>query len=101
MRQRLDREGRLTLPKELLAAIGVRPGQEVRVSGQGKRIVIERYIPKDPFAKPQKEKKVSFDGLLAQEEKRRQDAANEFEARMKNPPKVSELRPEDHPDFWR
>lgn len=101
MRERLDREGRLVLPPEMLAAMGVRPGQEVELSRQGKRIVIERYVPKDPFAQPQAKPKVSFDGLLKREEKRRQEASDIFEERLKDPPKLADLRPEDHPDFWR
>jgi len=43
----VDSRGRVTLPREVRSALGVRPGDRLRVSTRGDRIVLEKV--EDPF----------------------------------------------------
>ncbi len=42
MRQRIDKKGRLTLPRKLLAQIGIQTGEKAELYEEGGKIIIRR-----------------------------------------------------------
>lgn len=49
LRVRVDEKGRITLPKEVRVALGIRPGDELSIDVVGEKIVIEKST--NPFEK--------------------------------------------------
>ena len=90
--------GFIRLPEEVLSALGLSPGKEVKIRLAGNRVTIERHIA-DPFAEYRNRPEApSMDALVQAEAKKKAAVAKAFEERLKEKPEYS---PEDHPDFWR
>ncbi|MBI2131969.1 MAG: AbrB/MazE/SpoVT family DNA-binding domain-containing protein [Candidatus Tectomicrobia bacterium] len=90
--------GRIHLPKDVMKALGVAPGNQIRIEVRGDLISISRHQVRDPFAEAAKKKTPGLKELLAQQEARRKEAAQEFDKRIQE---KHEVRPEDREDFWR
>ncbi len=90
--------GRIHLPKEVMKALGVAPGNQIKIEVRGDLASIARHKVKDPFAEAAKKKTPELKDLMAQQEARKKEAAREFEKRVQEKP---EVRPEDREDFWR
>jgi len=90
--------GFIRLPEEVLSALDLSPGKEVKIRLAGKRVTLERHIA-DPFAEYQNRPEApSMDDLIQADAEKKNAVAKEFEERLKEKP---EYLPEDHPDFWR
>ena len=90
--------GFIRLPEEVLSALGLSPGKEVKIRLAGKRVTLERHIA-DPFAEYRNRPEApSMDDLIQADAEKKNAVAKEFEERLKEKP---EYLPEDHPDFWR
>ena len=93
----VDERGRIELSPKALDALGVGPGKEVKIKVRGRQVTLERHIA-DPFAEVlHKPKAPTIEELIKAEKKKKEEAAKEFEERLKEPP---EVRPEDRPQFW-
>lgn len=90
--------GRIRLPKGVMEALGVVPGNQLKIEIRGDFITLARHLVKDPFAEAAKKKTPGLSELMAQQESRKKEAAAEFEKRIKE---KHEIRPEDKEDFWR
>jgi len=96
--QELGDGGRIRLPKEVMKALGVVPGNQLKIEIRGDLISIARHHVKDPFAEAAKKKNPGFNELMAQQKSRKEEVAAEFEKRIQE---KHEVRPEDREDFWR
>ena len=47
--KKIDKKGRLTLPKELRESLGLEPGQEVRLSVEGGGVVVRPKVSREEF----------------------------------------------------
>lgn len=90
--------GRIHLPKDVMKALGVAPGNQIRIEVREDLISIARHQVRDPFAEAAKKKTPGLKELMAQQEARRKEAAQEFDKRIQE---KHEVRPEDREDFWR
>ncbi len=90
--------GRIRLPKKVMEALGVVPGNQLKIEIRGDLISIARHHVKDPFAEAAKKKTPGLEELMAQQESRKKEAAAEYEKRIQE---KHEIRPEDREDFWR
>ena len=90
--------GFIRLPEEVLSALDLSPGKEVKIRLAGKRVTLERHIA-DPFAEYKNRPEApSMDDLIQADAEKKNAVAKEFEERLKEKP---EYLPEDHPDCWR
>lgn len=97
--QEIGNGGRIHLPKEIMKAMGVGPGNQIKFEVQGEWVMIARHQIKDPFAEAANKKKgPGFKDLMAQEEARKKEASKIFDQRVQE---KHEIRPEDREDFWR
>lgn len=90
--------GRIQLPKEVMKAIDVVPGNQIKIEVGTGHASMTRHLVKDPFAEAAKKKKHDIKDLMAQQEARKKEAARLFEKGVKE---KHEIRPEDREDFWR
>ncbi|MEE9273947.1 MAG: hypothetical protein V3V62_01385 [bacterium] len=91
--------GRIHLPKEVMEALDVVPGNQIKFDIAGGGVSIGRHQLKDPFADlANKKKGPDFKDLFAKEADRKKEAARVFEKRVQE---KHEIRPEDREDFWR
>lgn len=90
--------GRIRLPKGVMEALDVVPGNQLKIEIRGEFTTLARHLVKDPFAEAAKKKTPGLSELMAQQESRKREAAAEFEKRIKE---KHEIRPEDKEDFWR
>ena len=90
--------GRIRLPKGVMEALDVVPGNQLKIEIRGDFITLARHLVKDPFAEAAKRKTPGLGELMAQQESRKKEAAAEFEKRIKE---KHEIRPEDKEEFWR
>jgi antitoxin component of MazEF toxin-antitoxin module len=96
--QEVGAGGRIRLPKEVMDALDVGPGNQIKIEIQGDIISIARHQVKDPFAALKNKKTPGLQELMSIEEKRKKEAARVFEERMQE---KHEIRPEDREDFWK
>jgi len=96
--QDIGEGGRIRLPKEVMKALGVVPGNQLKIEIRGELISIARHHVKDPFAESAKKKTPDLDELMKQQRSRKEEAAAQFK---KNMQEKHEIRPEDREDFWR
>jgi len=47
--KKIDKKGRLTLPKELRESLGLEPGQEVRLSVEGGGVIVRPKVSREEF----------------------------------------------------
>ncbi len=102
MRLRVGAKGQIQLPQKILDQANLYPGSYIEVQCQDGRITIVK-IDYDPFKEASKRPDPSaLDAMLKKQKEGARRAREEFEKRMRetkdHPP---EIRPEDHPDFWR
>ncbi len=90
--------GHIKLPKEVMKAIDVVPGNQIKFEIGSGHASLTRHQVKDPFAEAAKKKGHNFKDLMAQQEERKKEAARLFEKGVKE---KHEIRPEDREDFWR
>ncbi|MEK6709892.1 MAG: AbrB/MazE/SpoVT family DNA-binding domain-containing protein [Nitrospinota bacterium] len=90
--------GRIHLPKEVMKALGVGPGNQIKLEVRGDLVSLSRHQVKDPFAEAAKKKTPGLKELMEQQEARKQEVSREFEKRIQE---KHEVRPEDRQDFWR
>ncbi|MHC4957609.1 MAG: hypothetical protein ACYTGN_04475 [Planctomycetota bacterium] len=99
----VDAKGNVKLPADALEAIGHEDGEQVQlfVDTRRKQIRLERHVD-DPWEDAFKKKDEKGFGDLMSEQKAREDAAADlFDRKMKDPPKLDKKKPEDDPDYWR
>ena len=96
--QEVGAGGRIRLPKEVMDALDVAPGNQIKIEIRGDLISIARHQVKDPFAALKEKKTPGLKELMAQQENRKKEAAREFDKRMQE---KHEIRPEDREDFWK
>jgi antitoxin component of MazEF toxin-antitoxin module len=96
--QEVGAGGRIRLPKEVMKALDVAPGNQIKIEIRGELISIARHQVKDPFAALAEKKSPGLKELMEQQESRKKEAAREFEKRIKE---KHEIRPEDREDFWK
>ena len=102
----IEPDGTLRLPPEALAALGARPGDEVRlfIDSRKKSVRIERHSD-DPWADALKEKpSQGLDELLAAQQKRQAEADDIFDKRLRESKKKKDdpdEKPKGDPDRWR
>jgi len=96
-RIRVDRDGAIRLPSEILRALDLSPGSYIAVSVEGKRLSIEktRFDPFDQGDSPPDPD--AIERILEEEKSRAEEADRTFEKLIENPP---EVRPEDRRDLW-
>ena len=98
-RVKLGPNGEVRLPVSMQQALGVEPGRELRLTLKGQQVLVERYVPRDPFAEVQaRPDPDAFDRIINEQAHRAAQARNDWERILKE---GVEVRPEDHPDFWR
>ena len=97
---RIRRDSCIRVPEEIYDALGMFPGTKIRVTQEGKRIIIEKIeMAEDPFAVAARGPDTSALDRIQEEQKEAAEAAREkFKQMMENPP---EIKPEDNPDLWR
>ncbi len=97
---RIRRDSCIRVPEEIYDALGMFPGTKIRVTLEGKRIVIEKVaMAADPFAEAAKGPDTgALDRIQEQQKEAAQKARDRFKKMMENPP---EILPEDNPDLWR
>jgi bifunctional DNA-binding transcriptional regulator/antitoxin component of YhaV-PrlF toxin-antitoxin module len=97
---RIRRDGCIRVPEEIYDALGMFPGSKIRITLEGKRIVIEKVeMAEDPFAAAAKGPDTSaIEKIQQQQKEAAQRARDRFKELMENPP---EIKPEDNPDLWR
>ena len=96
-RVRISADGSLKLPREVLDALGWSASGFVQASVKRDQVVLQR-IEVDLFAEAVKKPDVdAFDRILKKQEENAAKAVEDFEKKIKDPPK---LRPEDRPEFW-
>ena len=97
---RIRRDSCIRVPEEIYDALGMFPGTKIRVTVEGKRIVIEKVaMADDPFAEAAKGPDTSaIERIRKEHEEAAQRARDKFKEMMENPP---EIKPEDNPDLWR
>ncbi len=96
--QEVQAGGRIRLPKEVMEALDVGPGTQIKIEIRGDLISIARHQVKDPFAALKNKKTPGLQELMSIEETRKKEAARVFEERMQE---KHEIRPEDREDFWK
>lgn len=96
--QEVGAGGQIRLPKEVMKALEVAPGNQIKIEIRGDLISISRHQVKDPFAALAEKKSPGLKELMEQQESRKKEAAREFEKRMQE---KHEIRPEDREDFWK
>ncbi len=96
--QEVQAGGRIRLPKEVMDALDVGPGNQIKIEIQGDIISIARHQVKDPFAALKAKKTPGLEELMSMVETRKKEAARVFEERMQE---KHEIRPEDREDFWK
>ena len=96
--QEVGMGGRIRLPKEVMDALDVAPGNQIKIEIRGDLISIARHQVKDPFAELKNKKTPGLQELMSMEETRKKEAARVFEQRMQE---KHEIRPEDREDFWK
>jgi len=94
----VGRGGRIHLPKEVLKALDVAPGNQIKIEIGEAAVTIARHQVKDPFAEAARKKTPGFKELMEKEAARKKEAAEVFEKRVQE---KHEIRPEDREDFWR
>jgi antitoxin component of MazEF toxin-antitoxin module len=96
--QAVEEGGFVQLPKQVMDALGLSPGKEVKFRMTGNRVTLERHIA-DPFAEYRnRPQDPGMGDLIKAEAEKKKEVSKEFEERLKEKP---EFTPEDHPDFWR
>ncbi len=95
--QEVGAGGRIRLPKEVMDALNVAPGNQIKIEIRGNLISIARHQVKDPFAELKNKKIPGLDELMSKEKSRKKEAAREFDKRMQE---KHEIRPEDRKEFW-
>ncbi|MFQ5914298.1 MAG: hypothetical protein ACE5JS_14050 [Nitrospinota bacterium] len=94
----VEEGGFVQLPEQVLNALGLAPGKEVKIRLTGDRVILERHVA-DPFAEYRDRPKApSMGDLIKADAEKKEAVTKEFEERLKEKPEAS---PEDHPDFWR
>ncbi len=96
--QEIGDGGRIHLPKEVMKALGVVPGNQLKIEIRGELISIARHQVMDPFAEAAKKKTSGFNELMAQQKSRKEEVAADFDKRIQE---KHEIKPEDREDFWR
>lgn len=98
-RLKIGSRGEIQLSEKLLHAIHVAIGDELTVAIEGDKIVLGKYKPVDPFAVPLKKPDPdALDQAFELQKKRQEQAKKDFTEKMSKP---VDVRPEDHPDYWR
>lgn len=97
-RLRVGNHGELRLPSKMLDALGIQPGSFVRLEVVDGKLIVEKtkYDPFESIGKGNDPN--ALEKAFEDERKRAGKADRTFKKLMENPP---EVRPEDHPDFWR
>ncbi|HBK78933.1 MAG TPA: hypothetical protein DDZ83_04475 [Nitrospinae bacterium] len=96
--QDIGEGGRIRLPKEVMKALGVVPGNQLKIEIRGELISIARHHVKDPFAEAAKKKSPDLKELMEQQKVRKKEAEEQFKKGMQE---KHEIRPEDREEFWR
>ena len=96
-RIRLNPDGSIKLPAELLESLKWITGSYLEFEHKGDRLQIWR-VEVDLFAEAVKPPDPdSFEKILKKQKESTRKASEDFEKKIKDPPK---LRPEDRPEFW-
>ena len=96
-RIRIAPDGTLKLPRDVTEKLGWTTGSYLEVSIQGQAVQLRR-IDVDLFAEAVKKPDGdAFEKILKKQKESTQKAFQDFETKIKDPPK---LRPEDRPQFW-
>ncbi len=97
---RIRRDSCIRVPEEIYDALGMFPGTKIRVTLEGKKIVIEKVaMADDPFAEAARGPDTgALDRIQEQQKEAAQKARDRFKEMMETPP---EILPEDNPDLWR
>lgn len=100
---KLDKDGALRLPQEVLDAMGAEPGDEMKliVDNRRKSVRIERHA-NDPWADAMREQKTKkLDDVLADQQKRHSEAEDLFDKKLRDA-KPGDGKPADTDiDKWR
>lgn len=95
--QEVGAGGRIRLSKEVMDALDVAPGNQIKIEIRGDLISIARHQVKDPFAALKNKKTPGLEELMSMEKTRKKEATRVFDERMQE---KHEIRPEDREDFW-
>jgi hypothetical protein len=96
-RIRINPDGSIKLPGEILDSLKWTTGSYLEIEQKGDRLQIRR-IEVDLFAEAMKQPDPdTIEKILQKQKETTKKAAEDFEKKIKDPPK---LRPEDRPEFW-
>lgn len=73
--QEVGAGGQIRLPKEVMKALEVAPGNQIKIEIRGDLISISRHQVKDPFAALAEKKSPGLKELMEQQESRKKEAA--------------------------
>jgi len=95
----VGRDGSIKLPRRAMNLLDARPGGKVRMRIEEDRVVLERYVPEDPFEEvARRPADDAIDLLLDAQKSEHERAQKRFEELLDDPP---EIKPEDDPNLWR
>ena len=96
-RIRIAPDGSLKLPREVTEKLSWTTGSYLEVTVRGDSVELRR-VEVDHFAEAVKKPDAdAFEKILRKQKADKEKAAQDFEVKIKDPPK---LRPEDRPEFW-
>ncbi|MBI4582649.1 MAG: hypothetical protein HY717_01255 [Planctomycetes bacterium] len=96
-RIRINPDGSIKLPNEVMEALKWTTGSYLEFELKGDRLHLWR-VEVDLFAEAMKKPdQDGFDKILKKQKESQSKAFQDFEKKMKDPPKT---RPEDRPEFW-
>ena len=99
IRIQINTNGSVKVPKGIMDKLEWMPGSYLKVSLDGKKVTLEK-VAYDPFKEPSKKVDAdAFDRMIQEQDESLDRAKETFERKLKEPP--PEVRPEDHPDYWR
>jgi bifunctional DNA-binding transcriptional regulator/antitoxin component of YhaV-PrlF toxin-antitoxin module len=96
-RIRIAPDGTIRLPREITDKLGWATGSYLEVAVKGGAVELNR-VDVDLFAEAAKKPDAdAFDKIMKKQKENSEKAFQDFEVKIKDPPKV---RPEDRPEFW-
>lgn len=98
---KLGPKGEVALPDDVLEALDVGPGGELRLflDTRRRQVRLERHVADAWEEALRRKPEKGLEDVLGEQVKREQEAKALFEKRLKKPP--PKRKPEEDPDYWR